>query len=306
MNKKILFIVKLAVFFFSFVWLIFCKAMPQYSTSYNAAINDKYARLKNINEPKIILVGDSNIAFGFDSKMVQDAFDMPVVNFGLHGGLGQAFHTNTIKKYIREGDIVVIAPAGYQSNGNDYDYVLAWMTIENNIKLLIDSSAGHYLDMFKAFPTYLRKLLHLFIRGTENAMLNDQYDRLMFNEFGDNIYPRPECIIVGDKYDSFYASDSLSKEMRDYWNDYNKYIISKKAHLFMSCPPILQETLTVDLCDMQKQLENELEFPVIAELENYIYPLELFFDTGFHLNDHGKILRTEQFINDLKSILDID
>ena len=305
MNKKILFIIKLTAFTLLFVLLIFYKVIPQYSTSFNAAINDKYTRLKSINEPKLILVGDSNVVFGFDSKMIQDALDMPVVNFGLHGGLGQPFHSNAIKKYIREGDIVVIVPAEYILKRSDY--VLAWMTIENNIKLLMDSSAGHYLDMLEAFPTYLRKLLRLFIQGTGNAPLNNTpYARIMFNEFGDNIYPRSECIIIEDNYDSFYSSDFLSKDIRDYWNDYNKYITGKKAHLFMSCPPILQETLTVDLRTIQKQLENELEFPVIARLEDYIYPLELFYDTGFHLNDYGKILRTEQFINDLKSVLHID
>lgn len=279
--------------------------MPQYSTSYNAAINDKYARLKSINEPKIILVGDSNVAFGFDSKMIQDAFDMPVINFGLHGGLGQIFHSNAIKKYIREGDIVILLPAIYRNK--ESDYVMAWMTVENNIKLLMDSSTGHFLDMFEAFPTYLRKLLHLFIQGTGNAVLdNTPYARKMFNELGDNIYPRPKCVIVEDHYDSFYSSASLSNEMRDYWNDYNKYIISKKALLFMSCPPILQKTLVVDLHSMQSQLENELAFPVISQLTNYVYPLEYFYDTGFHLNDYGKILRTKQFINDLKSVVPID
>ena len=70
------------------VWEI----MPQYDTSYNAALHDKIDRIEMIEEPKIVLIGNSNVAFGFDSEMIEEAFGMPVVNMGLHGALGNAFH----------------------------------------------------------------------------------------------------------------------------------------------------------------------------------------------------------------------
>ena len=61
---------------------------PQYLGNYQASLIDKVQRLESIHEPKIVLIGDSNLAFGIDSEKIEEAFDMPVVNMGLHGGLG--------------------------------------------------------------------------------------------------------------------------------------------------------------------------------------------------------------------------
>ena len=78
----------------------------QHEDGYCASLIDKAARLESINDPKIILVGNSNLSFGMDSRRVQEALNMPVVNLGLHGGLGNAFHEDIAKLNINSGDIV--------------------------------------------------------------------------------------------------------------------------------------------------------------------------------------------------------
>ena len=64
----------------------------QYQYNYQASLIDKVERLTSIDEPKIILVGHSNLSFGIKSEMLEEALGMPVVNLGLHGGLGNAYH----------------------------------------------------------------------------------------------------------------------------------------------------------------------------------------------------------------------
>lgn len=85
----------------------------QYKYNYQASIIDKVERLESISEPKIILVGHSNLSFGIDSKRLEDAMKMPVVNLGLHGGLGNAFHEEIAKLNINEGDIVVVCHSSF-------------------------------------------------------------------------------------------------------------------------------------------------------------------------------------------------
>lgn len=75
----------------------------QYNDNYDAALVDKVDRLKSITEPKIILVGDSNVAFGINSKKIEEELGMPVVNLGLHGALGNAFHEQIAKLNIGGG-----------------------------------------------------------------------------------------------------------------------------------------------------------------------------------------------------------
>ena len=45
---------------------------------------------------------------------------------------------------------------------------------------------------------------------------------------------------------------------------------------------------------------------IISKVDDYLYKGRYFYDTDYHLNDLGVILRTEQLISDLKSVgLDI-
>ena len=74
----------------------------QHLGNYEAAILDKTNRLRSIKEPKIILIGNSSLAFGMDSEMVERSIGMPVVNMGLHGALGNAFCENMLKPEVSE------------------------------------------------------------------------------------------------------------------------------------------------------------------------------------------------------------
>jgi hypothetical protein len=275
--------------------------MPQYTTEYNASIIGKYNRLKNIDTPKIILVGDSNVAFGFDSEKIQTAFNMPVVNFGLHAGLGQTFHTEMIKKHINEGDIVVIAPLTFNDNSDRIrDNVLAWVTIENHYHLWNGISSENYKDMLFAFPSYLKKAIKLFLTNRGNKPIEDIYSLASFNEYGDVIFPRPECTMSEENYE-YFTSTALSQTMQIYWNNYNRYVTDKKATLFMSSPPIPIVITKAELESLQNQLEERLDFPMISHLTDYVYPFEYYFDVVGHLNDFGRAVRTEQFISDLSN-----
>ena len=298
--KALIFIAKILVIAIILFALMFVVIMPQYTTGFNAAIIDKYQRLRSIDEPKIILVGDSNVAFGFDSRMIGEAFNMPVVNFGLHGGLGQAFHTDMIKSHIHEGDIVIIIPAVFNEETSKIaDPVLAWVTIENHFFLWSGISAQNYWDMILAYPTYLNRAARLFLLGEGNGHMEGFFVRAAFNEYGDNVYPRPVTeLVYGESVLSFNC-DYLSAAMRDYWNEYNEFVISRGATLFISSPPILDDQLEVDPAVLQSQLDNELNFPMISQLEDYIFPREYFFESGFHLNEIGVAVRTELFIRDL-------
>ena len=79
MKKKVLFFGKL--FIVTLLLFVFCfgVVMPQYTGNYQASMVDKAARLRSVEGPKIVLIGNSNLAFGMDSQMLEEAFSMPVV-----------------------------------------------------------------------------------------------------------------------------------------------------------------------------------------------------------------------------------
>ena len=304
MSKKRIFLLWLKpliliALLFVFVFII---VMPQYTTYYTAGLLDKVARLREVGSPKIVLVGNSNVAFGFDSEKIQNAFGLPVTNMGLHGGLGPAFSENMTKPYIGNGDIIVLLPADFSASlPNIYNYPLAWLTIENHWHLWKGIAPSDYLGMIKAFPSYWGKAFSLWMTRTGNQPLSeDEFksnQRKYFNEYGDIAYPRPAAM---DHFgsDPFYAD--ITPAMVDYWNQFNEYATNRGAFVYMSYFPIYENTLG-DFEMFQNKLHEQLSFPLVSDFHDYLYPLSFFYDTYYHLNDHGVQVRTEQLIKDLSA-----
>ena len=119
MKKKLVFFVKCLIMLALILIFCFKIVMPQYLLNYQAALIDKNERLCSIDEAKIVLVGNSNWAFGVDSEMLQEAMHMPVVNMGMHGGIGNPFNEQAAVQNIHEGDIVIIS----YSNFDDGDII---------------------------------------------------------------------------------------------------------------------------------------------------------------------------------------
>src|SRR6478672_545894 len=77
---------------------------------YIAAVLEKDRLIRSTPSPKIILVGGSNLAFGIDSRMMEDSLHLNVVNMGLYAKLGLRYMLAQVKPYIRRGDVVIIVP----------------------------------------------------------------------------------------------------------------------------------------------------------------------------------------------------
>lgn len=305
MHKKktvILFFSKGLAFGLALVVFTFSVVMPRFTTTYNAAILDKFNRLTSITQPQIILVGGSNVAIGVDSKKMEEALGIPVVNFGLHGGLGQPFHTEMIRDEIGPGDIVVLAPEEFDADTTKIpDCTLAWMTVENHTALWGGIALENLPGMVAALPNYLRRALDMWQINSGTGDYGDIiYNRRMFDEHGDNVYPRPKPLIEESYDGSSFTTAVLSDTMADYWNDYAALAAEKGATLYMSSPPILEHQKPDNLAAFQQELADRLDFAVISSFEDYVYPYSYFYDTGFHLNDAGVKLRTAQLIDDLQ------
>ena len=84
MKKKMTFFLKCGILLLLLFGFCFFMVMPQYEGNYQAATQDKVRLLKQTKGPKIVLIGNSNLAFGIDSAQIEQAFGMPVVNMGVN------------------------------------------------------------------------------------------------------------------------------------------------------------------------------------------------------------------------------
>lgn len=279
--------------------------MPQYLNNYQAALIDKNERLCSLEGPKIVLVGNSNLAFGIDSKALEEAFGMPVVNMGMHGGLGNVFNEQAAVQNVCEGDIVILSYSNFDDGDAIKNQVLAWITIENHLELWSYIRPQDWKGMIKAYPTYLRKCLGLWSQGIGNMDSGDVYSRLQFNEYGDNIYDRPELLP---------DTDFSSVRITDIGEDTVKRINELNARLEKQGATLLVAAYPIPICEYtpeRKEYEafsdevgRLLDCPLISRYEDYLMDKELFYNTNMHLNNEGVGIRTALLIEDLKNYLE--
>lgn len=283
---------------------VFCfiEVMPQYSQGYMAAFIDKMDRAATIKGSKVLLIGDSNVLFGIRSDMLEDALGMPVVNMGMHGGMGQTMCMDIIQDVIQEGDIVVALPAHYYYPAHVTDANLAWLMLENHVELWRGVDPRDYLSLVKAFPTYIRKALDLWINdlGNDNNTDLSRRDR---NKYGDIISSGDENSMPDGwrTGDGFMAS--IDVDLIEYYNKYNLFVSEKDGYFMMAAPPIIEPSVegNEQIVDKrQEKIEDIANFLFISNSREYIFPIEYFGGTNYHLNNTGRIIRTQQLIKDIK------
>ena len=274
----------------------------QYALTYNAAFFDKLKRLESINEPKIILVGNSNVAFGFCSELIEKSIGMPVVNLGLHVDLGNSFLEEMAKFNINKGDIVVICHSSYFDNDKINNCDLAWATIDCNLNYLSVVRRKDITDMLVALPKHLRMVFYRWCSGAGKIdLFPNEYGRKMFNKYCD-IEQRPPLKgtfniesrnFVEPKYNSFCI---------DRLNDFYSYLKIRGAEMIIAGYPIYDIGIKPDekqkLKNFTKALDAQLDCDVISDFSEYIFQQNLFYDTYLHLSEEGAKIRTKKFIED--------
>lgn len=289
------------LFVFIFVAAFCLYLMPQYSESYNAALLDKVARLKELDEPKIVLLGDSNLAFGINSAMIEQELGMPVVNMGLHGGCGNAFHENMAKINVQQGDIYVLCHS-YFADGWITSPKVMWMTIEDHFELWKLLRLEDIPIMVKSYPAYLKRCVNSWANENGSLSEDDAYTRSAFNKYGDVEVERNESnITVTDGY-----RPELDDVTANRVNELNDYLHERGATLLIAGYPIATGEFSVneeEVAQFQNQLEERTECEVISDFRDYMYEYSFFYDTPVHLTTEGANMRTEQLISDLKAYM---
>lgn len=272
---------------------------PQYSYSYTASLIDKVNRLESIDEPKIILVGNSNIPFGMNSEIIEQKTGYKVVDMGLHGGLGNRVQENMAKFNINKGDIVV---ACYTSYGYDeiQSTITAYSAVENNLKLYRIFGIKDIIPMVAGFPEYAEKVVRRKISGLGSVEEKGIYSRAAFNDYGDVSASRTQNIIKFKPGDLYIPS--IDDKSIDRINNFGKYCEKLGATFMIAGYPIAYGEFSPskdEYVEFQRELEQKLEYDIISDFTDYFFDYNMFYDTKFHLTTEGADIRAKQLAEDL-------
>lgn len=310
------FLIKSGLFFIS-VALLFAAAyvltgshIQVLENDFMGAMIDKHQRADEIRSPKIIIAGGSNVAFNIDSKQIEEAFDLPVVNLGLSVGLGMDFIVNEIIDLADEGDIILFSITFFENIDGVY-------SLKRHTAQHFPKAKNYYsFNLSEEFTIHSRRLRDSIIaivyklmgRSTptveSDGIFESEsiYTRSSFNEYGDftGHYGLPQVYELGQRFTFEYSEWGGIDEL----NRLNREVEKKGAQLYYIYPayPIQdfdrnREVLT----RLDEDMRRELTFPILGEIEGSLYPETLFFDTAYHLQREGVIDRTEYFIELVRS-----
>lgn len=265
--------------------------------------------LRNTSSPRIIVVGGSNVAFGIDSELMESRLGMPVVNMGMHGGIGRSTY-NELREYIQPGDIVVLMPeyiifwSKEILEGNDV--VLAqWMEYDLNQLRLIAPDRIPMLLLTMAQIKATRQFASLFLDADLDRGI---YNSQNFNSHGDFIgQVNSDKPIKNLQIDPYFNSSDYYMETYYFFEQFNLDAKSKGAVVYFEFPASRALNCKVtgkeQLEEFYSTLLNWTTIPVLTAMNEICYPNSYFFDTNYHLNGVGRRVMTERIIKDLLPLL---
>ena len=279
-----------------------------YSDHYIVAREDKLSSLENTEGPKIVVIGGSSVAFGLYSPILEEYTGMPVVNFGLYGALGTKLMLDLALPHIGEGDVVILAPElDSQTLSTYFDPLITLRATDGYLLDVIgDIPSEHYTSLFASSWEFAgEKIGYLTGEGPKDEGI---YRKDNFNDNGDLILGlRTENVMMGYREKNnpvTLDTEIVGEDFIDYVNTFAASCGAVGADVvFTYCPinelSLAEGTDDTKIAELERTLDEALDFPVISYLSDYIIPAGYFYDTNYHLNDSGAILRTIRLANDL-------
>ena len=288
----------------SFVWV----GLPSYyAGNYQKGLVKQYRALQNSDPdtPKILVLGDSCMAFSVDSAQLSALTGMPCYTLGMQGGMGKEYIFELAKPYINEGDIVVNPFTGYSSFWYGADLIL--LSLENEPDLYFDFLLRHPLSALSRLKDRCAKKVTEFLKGNMTEPEgNDFYKADAFDETGNMTYFRPR----GRYTQSLEASDP-----RSFWvgmysdldisrvNAFTRFCEKRGATFLLTSAAVYDAKVTnteEELAAFEAWFRSVFDAPLICEKwSDGFYAKGYMYDTAIHMNSYGMELYTQNLYEDL-------
>jgi hypothetical protein len=276
-------------------------APPVTPVDYTAASIAKQARARAVGSPKVLLVGGSNVAFGVESATLERVMGMPVVNMGLHAGLGFRYMKNEAVQLMGPGDLVVVAleESNYADPVKDHE-VLYQMVDRHPAAIRFVPWWDRPRIMAGLLVLRLQSLVKKCTGKWTFAEPHPLYRADGFNDHGDMVahldLPRPAML----EEDGLAPTQSaLSARFAPIADDLERRARAMGAEVVYTWPvragsgydPVRSEAI---LAGLEAQGRT-----VVGRPGEFVLPDSLFHDTRYHPRQVGRAIRTERLAADL-------
>lgn len=284
--------------------------VPTASSAWVHEIIDRKQRAaESITEPKLVLLGGSATLFGIKASVLESELGVPVINGGLHAGLGMACILREGKKMLRPGDTVMLFPeyellSFGEKNRRQWaaitylDYILSrnsnhylTLSLADQIEIALMTPATRIIDGIKGrwFPV---KLMHI----TDHNM----YEATSISQSGDMnghiSARRPEFASDRDRRvcEVLLHGLSLEEEGFSLIREFTYWADARQVRIIAGYPNMVRRSIyepsMVDGVERQLKLfYSKHGIVVIGGLLESLMPTEDFFDTIYHPTEEASL-----------------
>jgi len=274
--------------------VVIWQGSPQDSNHYLSALQDKIARLERCPNNRLLVVGGSNAAFGIHSQSIQESTGLKTINLGLHVALGLKFSLECVRQHCRAGDVVVLTPEYellisdlQQGEEKTINQMLAqWPEAVRYTDQTRDTGWKRFLDHDALWQTH-EWVSRAYTRITHRRKEGRIYERSSFNEYGDVVahYGRPTPAAIDTSPLEEIDPQRLEQAI-EILNQFSAECRDRGVVVYLTFPPMPEEKYAASI-DVIRQitqaLETELEIPVLHPSDEFVFPVDEFFDSSYHL-----------------------
>jgi len=286
---------------------------------YIGAWYDKKEQIADaIPTSKIIFAGGSNVQYGIRAGLIEEKMGKPAVNFGTHGALPLAYILERVKKITKPSDTLILIP--------EYEHYFLDPNSLNPTSLrylsvcgqdFLKKSPGRYYELLLTIPPEILFARFFVDSKTVRSGVQSkvQEHELAFDNYGDrnsiskdrmgdrekrlieSVHPTNLANPFSDKHAPFPEAEL---------KDFQTWCQDNGVQLFITFPNTIYFE-EYDKPDTQKFLSSLQDFLKLNKINSLLnpsdsmLPREDFFDTVYHLNEEGAMIRTSKLIDALEN-----
>lgn len=290
------------------------------ANDYNEAARIQHRALVAPEGAKIVLVGGSNLAFGIDSAMIEEATGCPVANMGMSGTMGVRFMIDHVAPHLRAGDIAVLA----------FEYDSFFKSVEGtpSAHVVVTKAAPalmpYYtwrqrLEMLKAVPFVAQqKILRLIGQAYDGIVdpasltpgLIHSIETVAGVTPNGDLVSHLDVVWPYDLEDGYDATNlPLDTEIVPLLQSFAAEMNARGVRVVMSYTPVMRdyyERHRASLDRIHDLVESAPPLVAPRPPRDYVFERDQMFDTVYHLNAEGRELRTRRLIGDLERLFGDD
>jgi hypothetical protein len=256
--------------------------------------------LREAGGNRIVLYGGSGVLYSVRAQTLGARFDRPVVNMGLHAGLGLDYLLYRARRELRPNDIAVLFLEYSHYVRQPRDWTLADYAIPFDLRYLVHAGPHETIELAgKITPAeYLRKVRSGWF-GVAEASARSQvainfagdfiankaseqkdYHRKTLNEqrpFGGHAVDATQAAKIAAFVDWCRRNGIQVVAGFPAFLDWPSYHINPEAAFFMQV----------------EALYRKQGVPTLGAPQDFMFPKAMFFDTSYHMNDLGAAAMTD-------------